>query len=84
MHGDYPWQETEPILFTLLQFGRYKKLEIVLKSCYVFVVESVSSHSQFKHTKHKSHKRECAGRVEENNFCPSFPRILSSQSFKKR
>ena len=50
MHGDYPWQETEPILFTLLQFGRYKKLEIVLKSCYVFVVESVSLHSKFKYS----------------------------------
>ena len=32
MHGDYPWQETEPILFPLLQFGRYKKVEMVLKS----------------------------------------------------
>ena len=77
MHDDYQWLETEPILSTLLQFGRYKKLEIVLKSCYVFVVESVSPHSKFKYTKRKSHKRECAGRVEKNNFCPFFfTRIL--------
>ena len=50
MHDDYQWLQTEPILSTLLKFGRYKKLEIVLKSCYVFVVESVSPHSKFKYT----------------------------------
>ena len=72
MHDDYQWLETEPILSTLLQFGRYKKLEIVLKSCYVFAVESVSQHSKFKYTKRQSHKRECAGRMEKNNFCPFF------------
>ena len=76
MHDDYQWLETEPILSTLLQFGRYKKLEIVLKSCYVFVVESVSPHSKFKYTKRKSHKRECAGRMEKNNLPVFFTRIL--------
>ena len=72
MHDDYQWLETEPILSTLLQFGRYKKLEIVLKSCYVFVVESVSPRSKFRYTKRQSHKRKCAGRMEKNNFCPFF------------
>ena len=76
MHDDYQWLQTEPILSTLLQFGRYKKLEIVLKSCYVFVVESVSPHSKFKYTKRKSHKRECAGRMEKNNLPVFFTRIL--------
>ena len=76
MHDDYQWLQTEPILSTLSQFGRYKKLEIVLTSCYVFVVESVSSHSKFKYTKRKSHKRECAGRMEKNNLPVFFTRIL--------